>query len=292
MSREDTLYQLNKDFVQQDAALIKDVAESCLYDYGKSYEALANLFHGNSLTEQPKLLQSVLVPTEEVVDRQTVPEMPRILPVGSDLTTGPNSTARAQSPTLGSREPSESQPVNISSGDTVIFNPCPSSQALNNSCPQNAAICKVSSAGNTTHILGFHENATISTVSANTLVQYSYTDDDNSSKSTSVKLICAYNGEATTLGLILTSKEVCSTDVLDEANDDEFSSGATFLFIIFSLFAAYFFGGMAILKYIKGAQGVEMIPNHEFWTSLPSLVKDGFYFAMSGCRGSPSYDRI
>ncbi|XP_065342100.1 uncharacterized protein LOC135940908 [Cloeon dipterum] len=190
--------------------------------------------------------------------------------------------------------------VNISSGDTVIFNPCPSSQALNNSCPQNAAICKVSSDGNTTHILGFHENATISTVGANTLVQYSYTDDDNSSKSTSVKLICAYNGEATTLtedptvpgGLILTSKEVCSTDVPDEANEDELSSGATFLFIFFSLFAAYFFGGMAILKYIKGAQGVEMIPNHEFWTSLPSLVKDGFYFAMSGCRGSPSYDRI
>ncbi|XP_065340759.1 NEDD4-binding protein 2-like isoform X1 [Cloeon dipterum] len=93
MSREDTLYQLNKDFVQQDAALIKDVAESCLYDYGKSYEALANLFHGNSLTEQPKLLQSVLVPTEEVVDQQTVPEMPRILPVGSDQSVPSNGGA-------------------------------------------------------------------------------------------------------------------------------------------------------------------------------------------------------
>ncbi|CAB3376173.1 Hypothetical predicted protein [Cloeon dipterum] len=192
-----------------------------------------------------------------------------------------------------------SSSLNETNGDTLIFNPCSSRQALNNSCPQNAAICKVSSNGKTTHILGLHENATISTVGANTLVQFSYVDDDNSTKSTSVKLVCAYNGEATTLAedpavpgrLLLTSKEVCSTDVPDAASD-EMSSGATFLFIFFSLFAAYFFGGMAILKYIKGAQGVEMIPNYEFWTSLPSLVKDGFYFAMSGCRGSPSYDRI
>jgi Mannose-6-phosphate receptor len=51
------------------------------------------------------------------------------------------------------------------------------------------------------------------------------------------------------------------------------SAGATFLVIFGSLFAAYLFGGMAIMKFIKGAQGVEVIPNYEFWAGLPSLVK-------------------
>jgi cation-dependent mannose-6-phosphate receptor len=56
-------------------------------------------------------------------------------------------------------------------------------------------------------------------------------------------------------------------------DDGTLSAGATFLVIFGSLFAAYLFGGMAIMKFVKGAQGVEIIPNYGFWSSLPSLVK-------------------
>lgn len=56
-------------------------------------------------------------------------------------------------------------------------------------------------------------------------------------------------------------------------DDGTLSAGATFLVIFGSLFAAYLFGGMAIMKFVKGAQGVEVIPNYGFWSSLPSLVK-------------------
>jgi len=74
--------------------------------------------------------------------------------------------------------------------------------------------------------------------------------------------------------LILTSKSACFTTVPPPPAEDEgLSAGATFLVLFFTLFSAYFFGGMAVLKFIKGAQGFEMIPNYEFWTGLPSLVK-------------------
>jgi len=35
----------------------------------------------------------------------------------------------------------------------------------------------------------------------------------------------------------------------------------------------YFVGGLLLLRYWRGARGVEQIPNFEFWKSLPGLVK-------------------
>lgn len=71
--------------------------------------------------------------------------------------------------------------------------------------------------------------------------------------------------------LILNSKSSCFTQV--PLPEDGLSAGATFLVIFGSLTAAYLFGGMAIMKFVKGAQGVEVIPNYGFWSSIPSLVK-------------------
>lgn len=38
----------------------------------------------------------------------------------------------------------------------------------------------------------------------------------------------------------------------------------------------YFIVGFAFLKFARGAEGVEAIPQGEFWLSLPGLVKDGY----------------
>ena len=39
--------------------------------------------------------------------------------------------------------------------------------------------------------------------------------------------------------------------------------------------AVYFIAGFIFLKFVRGANGVEAIPQGEFWLSLPGLVKDG-----------------
>ena len=39
------------------------------------------------------------------------------------------------------------------------------------------------------------------------------------------------------------------------------------------LLIVYFVGGILLLRYWRGARGVEQIPNYEFWKALPGLVK-------------------
>ena len=39
------------------------------------------------------------------------------------------------------------------------------------------------------------------------------------------------------------------------------------------LLVVYFVGGILLLRYWRGARGVEQIPNYQFWKSLPGLVK-------------------
>lgn len=48
---------------------------------------------------------------------------------------------------------------------------------------------------------------------------------------------------------------------------------AAFFLILIIIAAAYFFGGMLVLRCIRGATGTEMIPNYDFWVSLPGRVK-------------------
>ena len=44
------------------------------------------------------------------------------------------------------------------------------------------------------------------------------------------------------------------------------------LLVLFICFLLYFFGGMIVLK-LRGATGLEIIPNHMFWLSLPLKIK-------------------
>ena len=45
-----------------------------------------------------------------------------------------------------------------------------------------------------------------------------------------------------------------------------------FFLLLFLSFLAYFFGGMLILK-MRGANGLEVIPNYLFWITLPTKMK-------------------
>lgn len=64
--------------------------------------------------------------------------------------------------------------------------------------------------------------------------------------------------------------------------------GAIALAIFFGVLGGYFLFGAIFLAAVKGRRGADMVPNLEFWTTLPGLVKDGTYFCVSKVRGTAS----
>lgn len=72
------------------------------------------------------------------------------------------------------------------------------------------------------------------------------------------------------------------------------SGGSIFLIIFFVGFFVYFAAGVGFKAGVRKARGVEMVPNFEFWTSLPGLVKDGALFVVRKItrRGGESYTPV
>ncbi|KAI4492677.1 hypothetical protein M0804_002468 [Polistes exclamans] len=69
------------------------------------------------------------------------------------------------------------------------------------------------------------------------------------------------------------------------------SMGSTLVILFFVFSGLYFIGGAIALRMLRGATGWEMLPNHEFWCDLPSLIRDGISFTFNCCRAD-SYERI
>ncbi|XP_066301838.1 uncharacterized protein [Branchiostoma lanceolatum] len=67
------------------------------------------------------------------------------------------------------------------------------------------------------------------------------------------------------------------------------SAGSTMCILLTVFVLVYVAGGMLFLRFARGAEGTEMIPNYEFWADFPHLVKDGFTFATRPCRGEEAY---
>uniref|UniRef100_A0A6P7G7D8 Cation-dependent mannose-6-phosphate receptor-like n=1 Tax=Diabrotica virgifera virgifera TaxID=50390 RepID=A0A6P7G7D8_DIAVI len=94
------------------------------------------------------------------------------------------------------------------------------------------------------------------------------------------------------LSLVLSSPKLCI-----QTEEHGMSGGSVFLLIFFIVAGVYFVGGAALMYFIRGARGVEMIPNIDFWRNLPGLIKDGLIFLLSGCKPNfvttaETYDRI
>jgi len=71
------------------------------------------------------------------------------------------------------------------------------------------------------------------------------------------------------------------------------SGGSVFLIILVVLLPIYIAAGCVYKTKTKGTSGVESCPNVDFWRDLPGLVKDGFRFTFSKCRGgSSSYNQV
>lgn len=51
-------------------------------------------------------------------------------------------------------------------------------------------------------------------------------------------------------------------------------SGISIFFLLLLIFTIiYFVGGALLMYFMRGARGIEMIPNVDFWRSLPTRLK-------------------
>ncbi|XP_045499546.1 uncharacterized protein LOC123697173 [Colias croceus] len=109
----------------------------------------------------------------------------------------------------------------------------------------------------------------------------------NLPSSTIVMLVCAQSeGELNVYSLAEPNKIVLSfytrhacLTLIEEIGR---SLGSTLLIIFFSCVIFYLVLGVCTKKFLMGATGLEVVPNLAFWMDLPTLVKDGWVFAING----------
>jgi len=77
----------------------------------------------------------------------------------------------------------------------------------------------------------------------------------------------------------------------DKSSGGGLSGGSVFLIIFFVSLFVYFAAGIGYNAY-RGQQGVELVPNVEFWKDLPFLVKDGVMFCVHLVTGGGSYSSV
>ncbi|CAL1530934.1 unnamed protein product [Lymnaea stagnalis] len=70
------------------------------------------------------------------------------------------------------------------------------------------------------------------------------------------------------------------------------SVGSVLVILFFVILLIYLIGGLLFLKFVRKAEGSEVIPNIEFWKDFPSLVKDGIMFTFRGCKADTTYEKI
>ncbi|XP_052260008.1 uncharacterized protein LOC127864390 isoform X2 [Dreissena polymorpha] len=71
------------------------------------------------------------------------------------------------------------------------------------------------------------------------------------------------------------------------------SGGVVFLIIFACLLLIYIIGGVSFMKFVRRAEGKELLPNYGFWSNLPGYIKSGTLFVISPCRKkSASYNSI
>jgi hypothetical protein len=72
------------------------------------------------------------------------------------------------------------------------------------------------------------------------------------------------------------------------------SVGSVMLIVLLVVTVVYFVGGILFQKFRNHASGGDLIPNRQFWSELPLLVRDGFKFVIGKIRGggSSSYQSV
>ncbi|CAH1799795.1 unnamed protein product [Owenia fusiformis] len=198
--------------------------------------------------------------------------------------------------------------------DQYSFNPC-SKFTLDASCT-DVAVCQ-SQQGGAFYPLGTQDSAQFITDPTKGLeIQYSQ-DWLSVTRTSHVQLLCDEAADTPILDvsgedspgsanyyMSLTSKYCCPQGSAPPAssthNPDDpsvtvavsISVGTILCIILIVLLPLYVIGGMAIKRQRQGARGVEMVPNIEFWKSVPGLVKDGTMFVVGKVTRKGEYQRM
>ncbi|CAC5397391.1 M6PR [Mytilus coruscus] len=191
-------------------------------------------------------------------------------------------------------------------GYKYIYNPCdPMSVCKTGGGEKDIAVCQQSIGTTTKYYCAGKESGSIfqGDLKAGSLsMKFECIADDakQTKRSTTIQVVC---GDGNTLEFVkdnspkgategiyvlkLTTQHACV-----KGKSGGLSAGSTLLLIFFILLIIYLVGGILFMKFMRGASGIEMVPNLELWKGLPSLIKDGFVFVSKGCKANTTYSQI
>ncbi|KAM0728913.1 Cation-dependent mannose-6-phosphate receptor [Formica fusca] len=192
--------------------------------------------------------------------------------------------------------------LNDTQGDyTVYFHPCTNVQIMTKSgekCANgnNVSICMLNQQTNMIYNLGTIKETKMKMSSGNKFPIFEIHHD----KFISVINIVCFTDSKTNFKIdsgippsgsyeyhfMLVSPYGCKIEPLKGL-----SVGSILVILFFTVVGTYFIGGIITLRILRGATGWEMLPNHDFWSKLPLLVRDGIVFTFNCCRAD-SYERI
>ncbi|CAL1534096.1 unnamed protein product [Lymnaea stagnalis] len=165
------------------------------------------------------------------------------------------------------------------------YNPC---KPFTEGTCVNVAVCQLNNAGQYFEC-GSQESANflLDQTSGLPAVEYSKTDGTGLTRYSRVLLNCIttegdaieIQGEGQTghYGFKLNSKKCCAIagGVTIEVS---ISVGSVLVIVFFVLLIVYLIAGIIFQKFVRKAEGKEILPNFSFWSGFPSLVRDGVFF--------------
>ncbi|XP_033222150.1 uncharacterized protein LOC117176167 [Belonocnema kinseyi] len=200
---------------------------------------------------------------------------------------------------LGKQSPLNLTSFGTTQNITYWFQPCKdvifTSNNVTDGCNKPVSLCTWNSTEKGPQSRGNVSEATLQLQSSNEHILMLVYKHKN--YTTKIHLICCGEGCVTNLQfdngiptaslsttLLLYSPAVC------KHRREGISGGSVFFILLLVFLGVYFIGGALALKFLRGATGWEMLPNHKFWLALGTKIRIGFSFLCSGCQDS--YERI
>ncbi|XP_070565872.1 cation-dependent mannose-6-phosphate receptor-like [Ptychodera flava] len=182
------------------------------------------------------------------------------------------------------------------------YNPCTDFSDIAQDCI-NVAVCQKSLDGQFLFDLGKQASAAFSSSGGNVVIKYTGEGTEHTgTRISKVILKCTPPGSPDTLvvdGELVTQEydfELSSPHCCPKAGGGSggggISVGTILCIVALVVVVVYVIGGVLFMKFVKHEEGTDVIPNKEFWTGVPALVKDGVLFVVSPLRKNKSYESV
>ncbi|XP_077979005.1 cation-dependent mannose-6-phosphate receptor-like [Glandiceps talaboti] len=184
---------------------------------------------------------------------------------------------------------------------TYSYNPCYNFNEQEDDC-KNVAACQKSYEV-LYYDLGDQNSAEFMMDGNDIIIQYiGYGSLYYQQRTSKVKLVCTSSGsdELVAYGETSSGSTIYTFDLKSShccpssgGGGGGLSAGTILCIIFIVLVTLYIVVGILYMKFVREAEGTDLIPNKMFWISLPGLIKDGVLFVLRPCRkGSTPYDEI